>query len=294
MSKQRQSKISFGGSKQPVDPTWEHCKVVTSGKKTVLTCNYCGSKYSGGVYRMKQHLAQTKKDAAMCKEVPPEVKQFLLSYIKKFENDKEKCEELGDLNGEDELGTREKLMRNALDGTKTPNTLSTYFKKPKREDACMAICDFFYANALPFNLVNNKYFKRMLNMVGEFGKGLKPPSMHEVRVTNLRKKVEYVHGTLATFKQEWKRTCCTLMSDGWTDKKHRSITNFLVNSPSGTFFLKSIDTSDIQHNAENLFALLDGIVEEVGEENVVQVITDGALAYVKAGELLMDKRKSLY
>ncbi|KAI3958563.1 hypothetical protein MKW92_034716 [Papaver armeniacum] len=261
MSKQRQSKISFGGSKQPVDPTWEHCKVVTGGKKTVLTCNYCGNKYSGGVYRMKQHLAQTKKDAAMCKEVPPE-----------FENDKEKCEELGDLNGEDELGTREKLMRNALDGTKTPKTLSTYFKKPKREDACMSICDFFYANALPFNLVNNKYFNRMLHMVGEFGKGLKPPSMHEVRVTNLQKKVKYVHGTLEAFKQERKRTGCTLMSDGWTDKKHRSITNFLVNSPS-----------------ENLFALLDGIVEEVGEENVVQVITDGALAYVKAdiGDLPM-------
>ncbi|RZC68416.1 hypothetical protein C5167_031655 [Papaver somniferum] len=92
MSKQRQSKISFGGSKQPVDPTWEHCKVVTGGKKTVLTCNYCGNKYSGGVYRMKQNLAQTKKDAAMCKEVPPEIKQFFLSYIKKFENDKEKCE----------------------------------------------------------------------------------------------------------------------------------------------------------------------------------------------------------
>ncbi|XP_026443692.1 uncharacterized protein LOC113343775 isoform X2 [Papaver somniferum] len=37
MSKQRQSKISFGGSKQPVDPTWEHCKVVTSGPRNLST-----------------------------------------------------------------------------------------------------------------------------------------------------------------------------------------------------------------------------------------------------------------
>ncbi|KAI3877771.1 hypothetical protein MKX03_019211 [Papaver bracteatum] len=281
-TKQKQSKISFGGSKQPIDPTWEHCKVVNAGNKKFLTCNYCGNKYHGGVYRIKHHLAQTKNNVAMCKEVTQEVKKLFLDYIQKFENDKEKCEELGDLNGEDELGTREKLMRDALKGTKTPNTLSTYFNKPKRDDACMAICDFFYANALPFNVVNIKYFKRMLNVVGEFGKGLKPPSMHEIRVTNLKNKVEYVQGTLEAFKQEWKRTGCTLMSDGWTDKKHRSITNFLVNSPSGMFFLKSIDTSDIQHNAENLFAFLDGIIEEVGKENVVQVITDGALAYVKA------------
>ncbi|KAI3928254.1 hypothetical protein MKW98_023855 [Papaver atlanticum] len=133
----------------------------------------------------------------------------------------------------------------------------------------------------------------MVNVIGEFGKGLKPPSMHEVRVTNLKKKVEYVQGTLAEYKQEWKRTGCTLMPDGWTDKKQRSITNFLVNSPRCTIFLKSIDTSDIQHNAQNLFKLLDIIVADLGEENVVQVINDGALAYVKAGELLMEKGKNI-
>ena len=39
---------------------------------------------------------------------------------------------------------------------------------------------------------------------------------------------------LKEFKEEWKRTSCTIMSDGWTDKKRRSICNFLVNSPKGT------------------------------------------------------------
>ena len=43
------------------------------------------------------------------------------------------------------------------------------------------------------------------------------------------------------------------MLDGWTDNRERSITNFLVNSPKGIVFLKSIDTSDISKNAENLF-----------------------------------------
>ena len=78
---------------------------------------------------------------------------------------------------------------------------------------------------------------------------------------------------------------CTLMSDGWSDKKNRSLTNFLVNSPSGMIFLKSIDTSNMIKDVKKLFELLDSLVEEIGEENVVQVVTDSTLAYVAAGEL---------
>jgi hypothetical protein len=39
---------------------------------------------------------------------------------------------------------------------------------------------------------------------------------------------------------------------------------------------------------------MDDIVEEVGEENVVQIVTDGADYYEAAGEMLMKKRTRLY
>ncbi|KAI8540876.1 hypothetical protein RHMOL_Rhmol08G0019000 [Rhododendron molle] len=84
------------------------------------------------------------------------------------------------------------------------------------------------------------------------------------------------------------------MSDAWSDGKYRSITNFLVNSPRGTVFLKSIDTSGIIKNADNLCDLLDDLVKEIGEEHVVQVVTDSASAYVSAGQLLMEKRPNLF
>ena len=84
------------------------------------------------------------------------------------------------------------------------------------------------------------------------------------------------------------------MSDAWTDRKRRSICNFLVNSPKGTVFLSSIDTSDISKTVDKVFAMVDDIVDKVGEENVVQVITDNAANYKAAGEKLMDKRKKLY
>ena len=77
------------------------------------------------------------------------------------------------------------------------------------------------------------------------------------------------------------------MSDGWTDKKRRSICNFLVNSPKGTVFMYSLDTSDISKTADKVFKMLDDVVELVGEENVVQVVTDNAANLKAVGELLL-------
>jgi fibrillarin-like rRNA methylase len=46
--------------------------------------------------------------------------------------------------------------------------------------------------------------------------------------------------------------------------------------------------------ADKVFEMLDVIVERIGEENVVQVVTDNAANYKAAGQLLMEKRKSLF
>ena len=43
-----------------------------------------------------------------------------------------------------------------------------------------------------------------------------------------------------------------------------------------------------------MFKHLDEVVEEIGEENVVQVITDNAFNYVNAGIRLMEKRRKLW
>ncbi|KAI5411161.1 hypothetical protein KIW84_056341 [Lathyrus oleraceus] len=40
--------------------------------------------------------------------------------------------------------------------------------------------------------------------------------------------------------------------------------------------------------------MMDDIVEEVGEENVVQIVTDNAANYKLVGQMLMDKRNKLY
>jgi len=58
-------------------------------------------------------------------------------------------------------------------------------------------------------------------------------------------------------------------------------------------FVKSIDGSNFVKTREKLFEMLDSFVEEIGEENVVQVITDNRSNYVLADKLLEEKNLSL-
>ena len=48
---------------------------------------------------------------------------------------------------------------------------------------------------------------------------------------------------LEDFRASWAQTGCTVMSDGWTDQKGRTLINFLVSCPKGTMFIKSVDAS---------------------------------------------------
>ena len=176
----------------------------------------------------------------------------------------------------------------------TQTTINSILKKSEREEACQAIALFFYNNAIPFDVANSEEFKRMIDLVAKQGVGFKPPSYHEIRVKYLKQEVEKTNLILEEHKLFWKKTGCTIMIDGWTDRKRRTILNFLVNSPRGTVFLKSIDASNICKTTEQIFKMMDDLVDEVGEENVIQIVTDNAANYKAVGELLMQKRKNLY
>jgi len=176
----------------------------------------------------------------------------------------------------------------------TQTTINSIFKKSEREEACQEIALFFYNNAIPFNVAKSEEFIRMLELVAKHGPGFKPPSYHEIRVKYLKQQVEKTSSVLEEHKLYWKKNGCTIMTDGWTDRRRRTILNFLVNSPKGTVFLKSIDASDICKTTDKIFRMMDDVVEEVGEENVIQVVIDNAANYKATGELLMQKRKKLY
>ena len=101
--------------------------------------------------------------------------------------------------------------------------MNCVFKKGERDLVIQQIARFFYTSAIPFNCVKNPEFLRMIDMISRFGSGLRPPSYHEIRETCLKKEVDFTQQMLEEYKVEWKKTGCSIMSDGWSDKKRRSI-----------------------------------------------------------------------
>ena len=79
------------------------------------------------------------------------------------------------------------------------------------------------------------------------------------------------------------------MSDRWIGPMKLSIINFMVYCKGSIIFLKSVDASDNIKDNKYIYDLLKDVIKEVGEANIVQIVTDNGLAFVKAGKLLMKK-----
>ncbi|VFQ83330.1 unnamed protein product [Cuscuta campestris] len=166
--------------------------------------------------------------------------------------------------------------------------------KEEKDRVYMHIANFYFENGIPFNAANSRSFEIMIESIGQYGPGLKPPSSYELRVPLLKKAKEETKKLQKKHEIAWKETGCTLMSDGWSDRKGRHLINFLVNSPVGTFFLESINASSESHDANMLAGLLEKQIEKIGPNNVVQVVTDNGSNYKAAGKLLMQRYPKLY
>jgi len=84
------------------------------------------------------------------------------------------------------------------------------------------------------------------------------------------------------------------MTDAWTDKKGRGVMNLVVHSAHGVCFLDSVDCSAVKKNGKYIFDLVDKCIQELGEENVVKVVTDNASVNTAAASLLAAKRPSIF
>eukprot|EP00253_Pinus_taeda_P015721 PITA_15721 len=134
----------------------------------------------------------------------------------------------------------------------------------------------------------------MFDVVAVVGLGYKAPIFAELRGPLLQDEKTDCTARLAEFRASWEHTRCTIMSDGWTDQKGRTLLNFLVSCPKRTMFMKSVDASAHIKDARTLCELLDIFIQEVGPSNVIQVITNNAANYVAAGKMLMERYPNLF
>ncbi|RVW26820.1 hypothetical protein CK203_116641 [Vitis vinifera] len=171
------------------------------------------------------------------------------------------------------ISSGEMVVQNQRSGKMNQTTINDAYKKEARERACMLITRWMYEAAIPFNAVTYPSFQPMIEAIGQYGVGMKGPTFHEVRVTNLKKELALTKDLMKDHMVEWGKNGCSIMSDGWTDRKERTLVNFLVNCSKGTMFMQSIDASSMIKTGEKMFELLDKWVEQVGLLNMMRRFT---------------------
>ena len=153
--------------------------------------------------------------------------------------------------------------------------------------------DIFYEACIPTNAVNSFYFKPMLDLISTIGPGYKGPIFYQLLVNLLKDVKKEVQLPMDSNQEAWVKVGCTIMGDGWTDNRKRTLINFMVYCPQGISFVKSIDASYIVKDATNLFLLFDEIITWVGPSNVVQMVIDNATNYMVVGRLISEKYKHI-
>ncbi|KAL4187427.1 hypothetical protein AMTRI_Chr09g18950 [Amborella trichopoda] len=289
------------------DLAWQYgTKVSDKGR---VRCNFCNKKMGGGIYCLKEHLAWVEGNVTSCNEVPLEVKQQMLKLItegkrnkvqrERDEEDKEaefktqieraKIVSLQNLNY---IQMKIQEMYGRRDGASSsrqpqehvvpdrggcePSLPRSTFSRLRRS--------FSSRPSAYINFASSDFYPQMVASIAEAGPVVRDPTVKELAGPCLEAVAHDVDKHIAQFKVCWSGTGVTIMTDDWKDKSHRYLINFLKSCPRG-----------IKETYWELICVhLDKIVDEVGLENVVQVLTDNAANYIKASLLLMERRPNLY
>ena len=134
----------------------------------------------------------------------------------------------------------------------------------------------------------------MCEAIEQFGAGLEPPIQYDLRDRLLEEEYARTKSLLQEREAEKLKNGCSIMTDAWSDRKRRSIMNLCTNCADGTSFIISKEMSDVSHTSEVIFELVDKAIEDIGPDNVVQVVTYNASNNMGAKKLLLEKRPQIF
>ncbi|KAK3020407.1 hypothetical protein RJ639_045712 [Escallonia herrerae] len=167
-----------------------------------------------------------------------------------------------------------------------PSIKSAMATKEMVDNAKLAVARWWYDANVPFNGAHSKYYQPMFDAALVVGLGFKAPSFHDLRGNLLRTLVDEISTYLDKFRPIWDLYGCSVMSDGWSNRRQELAINCLVYCPKGTMFFKSIDASGLTKDADTLYGIFNEVVQLISPNYIVQFITDNEAAYKAAGKML--------
>lgn len=248
------------------DIGWNYGRMVNPDKIVDgILCNFCQKVTKGGITQLKQHLVGGFRNTKPCPKAPACVKQEMKDHFEEklaqknvmdsiphFDDvfDIEEQRDDMDLHGDPSRGKRSTSISSSVNSSqpKKPRQLgpiNAFFKldaknqggktpqfnevqKKLRSDAVQKFARWMYDAGIAFSALKYDSFKPMIEAIGQYGPGLKPPSYHEVREPLLKEEINHTKMILKQNEEEMARNGCTLMADGWRDRNGRSLINFLV------------------------------------------------------------------
>ncbi|KAL7096883.1 hypothetical protein ACP275_10G108600 [Erythranthe tilingii] len=174
-------------------------------------------------------------------------------------------------------------------------SLKQFFAPQKIKAVGKAISNWFLFNAIPFNAADSgPYYQSMINNIAEAGTGIMGPSGRQIGSTYLDEEVSEIDGYISTLKAKWPEYGCTIMCDGWSTKNKHPIINFMIYCDRSMIYHTSVDCTDKIKNADFILSLINKVIDEIGEQNVVQVVTDSEASNKAAGKRLMLERPHIF
>jgi hypothetical protein len=121
-----------------------------------------------------------------------------------------------------------------------------------------------------------------------------PPSLERLRTTLLVKAKRQVEKMLEPIKAAWPSFGVNIVLDGWTDATRHPLINFMVSSLNGSVCLKAVDALGKSKDAHYMGESFIKVIEDVGVDSCVQIITDNALVCKAAGMVVEAKYPQIF
>ncbi|GBG78686.1 hypothetical protein CBR_g27910 [Chara braunii] len=95
-----------------------------------------------------------------------------------------------------------------------------------------------------------------------------------------------VQKSINPFTACWDKTGCTFITDGSTDRKNRSVMNFLAAGEKGAVLVTTVYMTGRKKNAAALAKLWEQVMREIGLKRINAICTDNAEVNKKAAQIL--------
>ncbi|XP_062120253.1 uncharacterized protein LOC133834603 isoform X1 [Humulus lupulus] len=282
------------------DVCWEYAEKLDGNK---VRCKFCMRVLNGGISRLKHHLSRLpSKGVNPCSKVRDDVTDRVRAIIASKEEVKEasstKKQKLVEVKSPVSVSASKTLVVTDVPSpvTKVFPTVTPMAPPPlnNQDNAERSIALFFFENKLDFSIARSSSYQMMIDAITKCGPGFSGPSAETLKTTWLERIKCEMSLQSKDIEKEWATTGCTIIADTWTDNKSRALINFLVSSPTRTFFHKSVDVSSYFKNAKCLADLFDSVIQDFGPENVVQIIMDNTFNYPGVANHILQNYSSIF